>query len=174
MTVLDCSTPADQKVDMPPSVTFTLKLSKANASGTLTYVSVPKGVVAKLSSRKRLPVKVRINQHEYRSTITPMGGEYCIPVRKEVREAAGVVGGDSITVTLEPDLEPRTVSVPDDLARSLRIHQGAEAAFEAMSYSHRKEYVQWIEGAKRPETRAKRIAKAIDQLMSKPVKATKR
>lgn len=158
---------------MPPSVTFTLKLSKGNASGTLTYIIVPKEVMAKLSSRKRLPVKVRINQYEYQSTITPVGGEYCIPVRKEVREAAGVSGGDSITVSLEPDLEPRTVSMPDDLARSLRTHKGAEAAFEAMSYTHRKEYVQWIEGAKRSETRAKRIAQAVERLTSTPVKATK-
>jgi uncharacterized protein YdeI (YjbR/CyaY-like superfamily) len=159
---------------MPPSVTFSLKLSKANASGALTYISVPEKVMAKLGNRKRLPVKVRINQYEYQSTIAPMGGEYCIPVRKEVREAAGISGGDSIAVTLKPDLEPRTVLVPDDLSRSLRKQKGAKAAFEAMSYTHRKEYVQWIEGAKRPETRAKRIAQAVDRLTSSTTKATKR
>ncbi|MBV8279263.1 MAG: DUF1905 domain-containing protein [Verrucomicrobia bacterium] len=159
---------------MPPSVTFSLKLSKANASGTLTYISVPEKELAKLGTRKRLPVKVRINQYQYQSTIAPMGGEYCIPVRKEVREAAAVSAGDLITVTLEPDLEPRTVLVPDDLARSLRTHELAQASFEAMSYSHRKEYVQWIEGAKRPETRAKRIAQAVDRLTSTSTKAKKR
>jgi hypothetical protein len=159
---------------MPPSVTFSLKLSQANASGTLTYISVPERVMAKLSNRKRLPVKVGINQYEYRSTIAPMGGEYCIPVRKEVREAVGISAGDLITVTLEPDVEPRTVLVPDDLARSLRRHKGAQAAFEAMSFTHRKEYVQWIEGAKRPETRAKRIAQTIDRLTSTATESTKR
>jgi uncharacterized protein YdeI (YjbR/CyaY-like superfamily) len=159
---------------MTPSVTFLVNLSQANASGTLTFISVPKEVMAKLTTRKRLPVKIRINQYEYRSTIAPMGGEYVIPVRKEVREAAGVSGGDAITVSLEPDLQPRIVSVPDDLARSLRTHQGAKAAFEAMSYTHRKEYVQWIEGAKRPETRAKRVAQAVDRLTSTDTKASKR
>jgi uncharacterized protein YdeI (YjbR/CyaY-like superfamily) len=158
---------------MSPSVTFSLKLSQANVSGTLTYICVPESALAKLGTRKRLPVKVRINQYEYRSTVAPMGGEYCIPVRKEVREAAAISAGDPITVTLEADLEPRTVLVPDDLAQSLRAHKRAQAAFEAMSYTHRKEYVEWIGGAKRPETRAKRIGQAIDRLTSGTAKPTK-
>jgi uncharacterized protein YdeI (YjbR/CyaY-like superfamily) len=72
-----------------------------------------------------------------------------------------VTAGETVTVTLELDAEPRTVDVPADLARALKA-AGARDAFERLAPSHRKEHVRAIEEAKRPETRAKRMAKTVE------------
>jgi uncharacterized protein YdeI (YjbR/CyaY-like superfamily) len=66
-------------------------------------------------------------------------------------------------VTLEPDQAERSVQVPDDLGTALE-HAGLRESFAALSYSHQREYVQWIDEAKKPETRARRISQTIDRL----------
>ena len=67
-------------------------------------------------------------------------------------------------VELERDDEPREVEVPTDLAEALAADAGALATFDGLSYTHRKEYVGWIEEAKREETRRNRIEKAVVML----------
>lgn len=152
---------------MEPRVTFSITLKKPEAAGTMTYISVPGEVLLKLSKRKRLPVNVEINGYQYRSTITPMGGEYCIPVRREIREAAGVTAGQRVAVTLQHDVEARKVELPEDLAEAFESDGAAEAAFAAMSYTHQREYVQWITGAKRPETRSKRVRETVERVIQR-------
>ncbi len=114
--------------------------------------------------RVRAPVKVTINGFTFRTTTCSMGGVYWIPVNKSNREGAAIDGGDRITVNLEPDTDPRVVILPPDFARALRSAPSAEKAWEKLSYTHQKEHVQAIEEAKKPETRQRRIAKAIDRL----------
>jgi uncharacterized protein YdeI (YjbR/CyaY-like superfamily) len=92
------------------------------------------------------------------------GGEYYLPVKRENREAAGVEAGDEVEVELAPDTEPRTVEVPDDLRRALEAEPDAAARFDAMAYTHRREYVEWVTEAKRPETRERRIAAALERI----------
>ena len=92
-----------------------------------------------------------------------MGGVRCIGVLKEIRTRLGKGPGESIAVTLTPDSEERTVEVPADL-RSALDEAGASTAFATLSYSHQREYVEWIEDAKRAETRARRITKTVEQL----------
>jgi uncharacterized protein YdeI (YjbR/CyaY-like superfamily) len=87
-----------------------------------------------------------------------------LPVSAEHREAAGIKAGDEIEVTLELDTEPRTVEVPDDLAAALAAKPGARAAFDALSYTNRKEYVRQVETAKAQETRDRRIAGIVAKL----------
>jgi uncharacterized protein YdeI (YjbR/CyaY-like superfamily) len=82
--------------------------------------------------------------------------------RREIREAAGVAAGDPVVVELERDDEPRTVELPDDLAAALDSE--TRASFDRLSYTHRKEYVRWVKGAKRDETRRKRVAQAVELL----------
>jgi uncharacterized protein YdeI (YjbR/CyaY-like superfamily) len=62
---------------------------------------------------------------------------------------------------MELDTEPRRVRVPRDLPEALAEDPAASAAFKRMSFTHRREYVDWFEEAKRPETRARRIAKTV-------------
>ena len=60
---------------------------------------------------------------------------------------------------------PRSVEVPKDFKMELGQNSNARAAFEEFSYSHKKEWVDWITQAKKGETRARRIAKAIAVLL---------
>ena len=89
------------------------------------------------------------------------GGVAYIGLNKGVRAAAGVDAGDRVRVTMELDTELRTVDAPDDLRSALAKDQAAHAAFDELSFTHRREYVEWIEGAKRPETRTRRIAVTV-------------
>jgi DNA-binding LytR/AlgR family response regulator len=106
-------------------------------------------------------VKVTINGYTYRNTIAVMGGRYMVGVAAEHRQASGVAAGDTLTIRLELDDEPRTVEIPSDLARALKAARASEA-FERLAYTHRKEHVRAIEDAKKPETRARRIAAAVE------------
>jgi hypothetical protein len=114
--------------------------------------------------RKRAPVRVRVNGHEFRTTVAVYGGRAFIGLSREVREGAGVEAGDLVTVEMERDDEPRVVDVPDDLAAALAADPIAHAAFEPLSYTHRREYVRWITEAKREETRRARVEKAVAML----------
>ena len=92
------------------------------------------------------------------------GGTTYLGLRKDVREAAGVSVGDELKVTMELDDEPREVEVPLALAAALAADDAARVAYEGLSFTHRKEYAQWIAEAKRPETRERRVRKAIEML----------
>jgi uncharacterized protein YdeI (YjbR/CyaY-like superfamily) len=81
-----------------------------------------------------------------------------------IREQIGKTFGDEVTITIEPDAEPRLVKIPAGLAKAFKANPGAEAFFKKMSYTHQREYVTWIEEAKKDETRQSRIAKTIDML----------
>ena len=126
-------------------------------------IEVPARVVAALGEKKRIPVNVTINGVGYRSTIAVYGGKFYLPTRKEIRDAAKLAPGKRAHVTLEADTAARTVAVPSDLARSLASAK-LRATFEALSFTRRKEYVESVTGAKRPETRVARIAKVVAAL----------
>ena len=131
---------------------------------TATGIEVPAGVVEALASGKRPKVAVTIGSHTYRTTVTPMGGRYLIPLSAENRSAAGVSAGDLVLVTMEPDTAPREVDVPDYLADVLDADPAVRARFDALAYSHRKEHVRAIEDAKAEATRARRIEKMLAML----------
>jgi uncharacterized protein DUF1905/bacteriocin resistance YdeI/OmpD-like protein len=134
------------------------------------FIRVPAVVVTTLGQRKRVPVKVTINGYTYRTTIAVYGGQHYLGVRREIREAAGVAAGDRLTVGLEYDAELRTVDLPDDLRSAIEANAEAAAAFEALSYTRKKELVQWVSGAKRPETQRRRMAQAMEMLRGRPAK----
>lgn len=131
---------------------------------TATGIPVPADIVRELGSGKRPAVVVAIGQYTYRSTVAPMGGEFMIPLSAEHRAGAGVAAGDEVDVDVALDTEPREVTVPPDLAEALAGDPAAERAFAALSYSHQRRHVIAIEDAKTPETRQRRIAKAIGML----------
>jgi Bacteriocin-protection, YdeI or OmpD-Associated/Domain of unknown function (DUF1905) len=130
---------------------------------TATFFEVPLDVPA-IFGRARPPVRVTIGGHTYRSTVAVYGGRYFLPLNRQNREAAGVAAGEWIAVELEADTEERTVDVPDDLRAALDANTEARAAFDSLSYSHRKEYADWVAEAKREETRARRIAQTLERL----------
>jgi hypothetical protein len=126
---------------------------------TATGIPVPDEVIEALGSSKRPPVVITVGTHTYRTTAVRMGGRFLVPLSAENREAAGVAAGDEITVDIEPDTAPREVTLPDDLAAAM--DDAARTAYDALAFTHRKEWVRWVEEAKKPETRASRIEKTV-------------
>src|SRR3954451_8242899 len=113
---------------------------------------------------KRFPVVATVNGYTWRTSVVRMGGEFIVGLNRAVREAAGVEAGDTVQLELELDTKPREVEVPPALAAALAADDAALAAFEKLSYTHRKEYARWVAEAKRDETRDRRVAKTIDEL----------
>ncbi len=131
---------------------------------TATGFEVPDHVVESLGAGKRPRVRITVGGHTYRTTVARMDARFMLPLSAENRSAAGVVAGDQVHVVIELDAEPREVTVPQDLAGALSHDDKARTFYEGLSYSHRKEWVRWIEEAKRAETRDSRVAKAITSL----------
>jgi hypothetical protein len=131
---------------------------------TATGIEVPPEIVASLGASKRPAVRVTINDYTYRSTVAPLGGTFMLPVSAEVRERASVAAGDEVDVDIEPDSEPREVTVPPDFTAALDDDADARRYFDGLSYSNKRRFVMGIEEAKSAETRQRRIAKAIGTL----------
>jgi len=134
---------------------------------TATGIEVPADVVETLGGGKRPPVTVTTGGHTYRTTVAPMGGRFMIPLSAENRAASGLAAGDEVDVEITLDTAPREMKAPDDLAEALRASPEAEAFFESLSFSHKRSYVDWIVGAKQDETRQRRVAQAVELLLTK-------
>jgi hypothetical protein len=149
-------------------VTFESDLIRPDAPGTWTYLRVPLDVEAIYGSKSRIPVQGTVDGSPFRSSLMPQGdGLFIIVVNKELRDQINKQSGDSVTVIMERDTDVRTVEVPQDLADALEAHTTAQVSFNTYSYSHQKEYVDWISSAKKAETRAARIEKAMGMLSDK-------
>lgn len=131
-------------------------------SSRATYVRVPASVLATFGGRVRVPVRMKINGAEHRTTLCDMGLGPMLGVPAAMRRAAKVERGDRLTVSIEVDRDVRTIEIPPDFAKAMKARE--RRAYDGMAYSHRKEYVQWIEAAKKVETRARRIAVAVERL----------
>jgi hypothetical protein len=134
-------------------------------TGRNTGVPVPPDVLAALGGGKRPAVAVVVNGYRFTSTVGSMGGQALIPFSAERRAESGLAGGDALEVSLELDDAPRDAAVPEDLAAALAT-AGLRDAFDRLAPSRRKAHVVAVEGAKAPETRARRVAAAVDALRS--------
>lgn len=132
-------------------------------TGNNTGIEVPPEIIEALGGGKTPAVSLSVNGYAYRSTVGVMGGKAMIPFSSAHRAASGLKGGEAITVEIERDTAPRTVEVPADFAAALDA-AGLRAAFDGLAPSHRKEHVRAIEEAKTPETRARRIDKAVAKI----------
>lgn len=135
-----------------------------NPGGGGAFVGVPFDVEKEFGS-KRPKVKATIEGVPYRGTLTRMGTKcHLLLILKSIREQTGKTFGDEVRVTIEPDSEPRVIEVPEELVQALRKEKAAETYFNALSYTHRKEYVNYVLEAKREETRLKRAGKVVEML----------
>lgn len=129
------------------------------------FVIVPFDV-EKIFGQKRVKIKASIGGEPYRGTLVRMGTpHHMLIVLKEIREKIGKSIGDEVTVEIEEDLELRQVKVPVDLRDALAAEPAAQDFFNKLSFTHQKEYVQWIEEAKRQETRQARIQRTVEMLL---------
>jgi len=137
--------------------------------GSICFIPVPfdpRPVFGKV----RAPVKVTLNGYTYRSTIASMGEGPCLPLRRSNREAAGLEGGETLPVTLELDTEKRETKPPPELVKALKARPPAWERWGELSFSHQREYVEAVEGAKQAETRARRVEAAVTALAARPEK----
>ena len=111
-----------------------------------------------------------LNGFTYRSTIAAMGGPPFIPLRTSNREAAGLEGGETIDIRLDLDTEKRVVKPPADLVKALKAAGSVWDRWQTLSYTHQREHVEAIEGAKQAETRVRRIQKAVQQIRAMPAR----
>ncbi|MEO6333422.1 MAG: YdeI/OmpD-associated family protein [Pyrinomonadaceae bacterium] len=142
--------------------TINVKLEK-HEKMEATGITIPLDVEEVFGS-KRVPVKATVNGAEYRGTIVRMGGKYMLGIPKAYREQAGIKAGDNIVVTLERDIDERTVEIPPDLAKELNKDKALRAAWDKLSFTIRKENARSLEEAKQPETRARRLEKTLAML----------
>jgi hypothetical protein len=143
---------------------FRFTLPPPEAPGATTFLEIPDEIVTSFGSGRRPPVKVTINGFTYRTTIAVYGGKSYVPVRRKVREGARITYHEPLDVSIELDHEPRTVHLPDDFSGALAADPMVRTAFDKLSYTHRKEYVDWITGAKRGETRRRRVEQTLAML----------
>jgi hypothetical protein len=135
--------------------------------GSMCFIPVPfdpKPVFGKV----RAPVKVSVNGYTYRSTIASMGDGPCLPLRRSNREAAGLEGGEKLAVTLELDTDKREIAPPADLVKALEAAPPAWERWRELSYSHQREHVEALAGAKKPETRRRRLEAAVRLIAARP------
>jgi len=140
---------------------FSVELERVQKTATMFRVPFD---LEEAFGRARPPVKVTIRGHTWRTTPGVYGGVGHIVVNRAVKAATGVDAGDRVRVTMELDTEPRTVEVPRDLRAALDREPESARAFDRMSFTHRREYVEWVEEAKRPETRARRVAGTVERV----------
>ena len=146
-----------------PTVSFTGSLL---AMGNNTGIVVPADLVAALGAGQRPPVSVVVNGHTFLSTVAVMGGQHLISVSAAIRKETGLKGGDPIEVSLTLASAPRTVEMPHDFAAALQVQPGARAFFDGLANSLQRYHVDNINGTKSPETRARRIDKAVALFLS--------
>jgi hypothetical protein len=137
-------------------------LVERREGGEVCSINIPFDVEKTFGGRNRVPVRGTINGAPYRSSVFRMGGDcHFMVVNRQMREAAGVRGGETVPVTMERDDTPRVIEPPADFARALKANGDARATWDKLSYTHQREHVQSIEDAKKPETRQRRIENSV-------------
>lgn len=151
------------------SKTFKTTILREGGMCAIPLTFDPKAVFGKV----RAPVKVTLNGYTFRSTIAAMGGDPFIPFRASHREAAGLQGGETLEVQLELDTEKREVTPPTDLVKALKAAPPAWDRWQELSYTHQREHAESVEQARSPETRARRIARAVEDIGARAAKRKK-
>jgi hypothetical protein len=144
------------------SKTFKATIVREDGMCYIPLTFDPKPVFGKI----RAPVKVTLNGYTFRSTIAAMGGPPCIPLRRSNQDGARLDGIDTLDVRLDLDTEPRVVKPPADLVKALKA-SSAWDRWQGLSFTHQREHVEAIEDAKKPETRVRRIERAVQMVRSK-------
>ncbi len=138
-----------------------------DAGGGGVYVIFPYSTDEVFGVKGRVPIRATIDGEAYQGSLVKYGmPQHMLLVLKSIRAKIGKDIGDMVDVSIWHDTEERKVDVPKDFVKALKEHK-LKAAFDKMSYSHQREWVLWIEDAKKQETRVRRIEKAIDRLQEK-------
>ena len=144
---------------------FDTDLERPEGTGTWTFAPIPVDLAAQTGIKARLRVKGTIDGIPFKGTLLPFGsGRHFIVVKSELRAKIGKGAGDRVKIAMDLDTSPVLVAIPRDFAAALKSRPGVKVEFEKMAPSHRKAYVEWVDGAKGKDTRARRIAKALSMI----------
>jgi Bacteriocin-protection, YdeI or OmpD-Associated/Domain of unknown function (DUF1905) len=144
---------------------FRTKIQGKDA-GVVAAIAPPVDVIEWFGTRARVPIRGTINGFPFRSSLMPCGNARMMPVNKTLCQGAGVQPGDFVEVVIERDNEERTVEAPPELRKELVKSKVAQANWEKMSFTNKKEMANAISGAKQEETRTRRLAKVMQVLKS--------
>jgi hypothetical protein len=143
---------------------YKFKATIEGGGGGGAGVSFPYDVEKEFGTKASVPVKATVDGAPYTGSLMNCGmPNHILAVLKGTREKIGKGVGDTVEVEVWRDEEVRTVATPPDLEKLLK-KEGLLAGFKKLSYSHQKEYVRWIEGARKEETRQRRLAKCVEML----------
>lgn len=144
---------------------FEAKLMGKGPGGAWTYLPIPFNVYEIFGVKARIPVAGTMNGFPFRNSLMPEGdGTHSMMVSKELQQGANARAGDVVVISLEPDMEERDISPPDELAAALVSNEQAASVFGRLTHSQKKEYVDWILSAKQTATKASRVTKTIEML----------
>jgi len=146
---------------------FKAKAEGAGPGNAWCFIAVPFDVAEVWGTRGRVAVKGTINGFPFRTNILPMDGRHLLTFNKQLQAGAKAKAGDMVSVVLERDTEERIVEPPAELAKAFRKSKEAKALWDKLAYTHRKEFAQWISGAKQEETRERRAEKAVSMILGK-------
>lgn len=146
---------------------FDAKLLKHEGMNA-AFIEFPYDVEKEFGTKGRVKVHATFDGVEYRGSLVKMGHHcHIVGITQKIRKEINKNPGDIVYLVLKQDTKPRVVEVPKDFAELRGKHVEAKELFDSMSYTHKKEYVNWIEEAKREETRKRRIEKSIDMILDK-------
>lgn len=149
---------------------FTAKIIK-NPNVNSGYIEFPHDAEKEFGRKGQIKVKAYFDGFEYRGSLVKMGHPcHIIGLNKKVRDAIAKGPGDTVDVLIIEDIEERVVEVPADFEAALNKNETTKGIFEKMSFTHRREYVEWIISAKKSDTRENRINKVIEMLLNKKAK----
>jgi Domain of unknown function (DUF1905)/Bacteriocin-protection, YdeI or OmpD-Associated len=151
---------------MPAEITLDATVEKAGDSAACAVIVATDDVVRWFGRKSRVPVVATINGYSWRTSLSPMGGCHVLPVNAGVRQGAAVGAGDRVSLAMREDTAERTIDTPDDLAKALDRAK-LRKTFDAMAFTHRKEWVHAVLDAKRAETRTKRIADCVEAMRTR-------
>jgi hypothetical protein len=152
-----------KSINNPGKLEFSAIIKDGGSGGV--YVEFPYITKEVFGYQGRIPVLVHFDGQPYRGSMVRMGTScHLIPLLKAIRKIIRKEIGDTVNVVVELDDQPRIIETPEDLQNALLENPIAYDLFRKLSYSHKREYVNWIEAAKKPETRERRILETIRKL----------
>jgi hypothetical protein len=133
-------------------------------AGVVAAIAPPVDVIEYFGTRARVPIRGTINGFPFRSSLMPCGNVRMMPVNRVLCQGAGVAPGDVVEVVMERDGEERTIEPPPELKRELAKSKKAQARWDELAFTHKKEMANSISGAKQEETKKRRLAKVMQVL----------
>ena len=153
-------------MNQEPGVSSFVATIEQHKAMDAAYVTVPFNVAEVFGTKGQVKVKAYFDGYEYRGSLAPMGGGcHVLGIRKDIRKAIGKTFGDLVDVKVERDLEPRKVTIPEELEAQFSLNPEAKAAFDKMAFTHQREHAHYVDEAKKPETRQRRALKTIENLL---------